>query len=671
MFTKLLIANRGEIACRIARTARRMGVRTVAVYSDADAGALHVHAADEAVHIGSSPATASYLDIERIMHAAHASGAQALHPGYGFLSENADLAEACARNGIVFVGPDPAAIRIMGSKSEAKALLAAHEVPLVPGYYGADQDASALAAHAEAIGYPLLVKASAGGGGRGMRVVRDRRDFAPALASAQREAQSAFGDARVLLEKYVESPRHIEVQIFGDRHGGCVHLFERDCSVQRRHQKVIEEAPAPGLSAAQREQLYRAALAVGRAVAYVGAGTVEFVLDPGGALYFIEMNTRLQVEHPVTELVTDLDLVEWQLRVAAGERLPASQADIRLRGHAVEARLYAEDPAQDFRPSTGTIGRLRLPPADAGLRIDSGVDTGSTVSPFYDAMIAKLIAWAPDRAGALERLAGALTETTLAGLSTNLDYLQRIVTHPRMRAGGVTTHFIDDEKERLVCPPPAPTGAVLALATAWELRALERAATRARARSADVTSPWHSPSGFRLNGTHAMAYRYASHHGTHEVQVEFDPAGPRVLADGEAFGVDLAAAGDPDDYAVTAGERRLRGTVLALGDALHVRHAGADWRFQPSDPLHTEQEDDGAAGSLTAPMPGVVAAVLVAVGDSVTRGTALVVLEAMKIEHTIVAPCDGVVREIRFVAGEQVTAEGVELVLIEPAEAAQ
>ncbi|MBI5618005.1 MAG: acetyl-CoA carboxylase biotin carboxylase subunit [Gammaproteobacteria bacterium] len=671
MFDKILIATRGEIACRIIRTARRLGIRTVAVYSDADAKAEHVRLADEAVRIGESPAAASYLDAARLVAAARGAGAEAVHPGYGFLSENAEFAAACAAAGITFIGPGVDAIRIMGSKSAAKALMAKYDVPLVPGYYGEDQTPAVLAAEAERIGYPVLIKASAGGGGRGMRVVRAGNEFAPALASAQREAASAFGDPSVLIEKYIEGPRHIEVQVFGDTHGNLVHLFERDCSLQRRHQKVIEEAPAVHLTDEQRKVLFEGAIAAARAVSYVGAGTVEFVVDAWGRIYFIEMNTRLQVEHPVTEQVTGLDLVEWQLRVASGEPLPLAQDEIECRGHAVEVRVYAEDPNLDFRPSTGRITHLRFPAAAPGVRVDTGVTAGDSVSPFYDAMVAKIITTGPDRAGALQRMQRALEATEIVGVTANIAYLQAIITHPGFAAGGFTTHFLEDQRDALVTGTTPPDPAVLTLATVCLVESLEREARRARRQSADPGSPWHEARGFRLNAAHSIPYHFRVGEQEMQVHAVLEDDGMTLEGLGATKHVTRVDFTDDTRLAVAVDGHTLAGSVVSHGADLHVFCNGAYHKLTRFDPLHAGEDDEAVGGSLTAPMPGAVRAVLVAVGDIVERGQPLLVLEAMKIEHTISAPCGGTVTEIRFATGDQVMAEGVELVKLEPlAEAA-
>jgi len=630
LFSKILIANRGEIACRVMRTARRLGVATVAVYSDADAGALHVATADAARRIGPAPARQSYLDIAAILAAARDSGAEAIHPGYGFLSENAEFAEACAAAGLVFIGPPPGAIRTMGSKSAAKALMEAAGVPVVPGYHGDDQSPARLAEEAERIGYPVLIKAVAGGGGRGMRIVAGKGEFARALDGARREAQGAFGDDRVLLERYLPRPRHIEVQVFADTHGNTVHLFERDCSIQRRHQKVVEEAPAPGLSAAQRKALGEAAVAAARAVGYVGAGTVEFVAA-AGAFHFIEMNTRLQVEHPVTEAVTGVDLVEWQLRVAAGEELPLRQRDLALRGHAIEARLYAENPARGFLPATGTVTGLRLA-AGEGIRIDTGIRAGDAVTPFYDALLAKIVAWGEERETARRRLAAALGASAVAGLATNLGFLARLAGDAEFAAGAVDTGYIERRGEALTAPRPVPREAVAAAA-------LQRLGTAAAA------EPWERGDGWRLNlpaAPRSLRFRC----GEAEIAVT-------ARRDGGGWRLDIAGDSAPADP----------GRAIVFGD--EVTLGGESWRLVPVDPLAPPDAAELAAGRLTAPMPGRVAQVLVAEGAAVRRGEALMVIEAMKMEHTIAAPRDGVVARLAYAVGDPVE-EGAELVALAP-----
>ena len=619
MFHTLLIANRGEIAIRIARTARKMGLRTIAVYSDADTGAAHVAAADEAVRIGAAPARESYLRVDAILAAARATGAEAIHPGYGFLSENAVFAEACAAAGIIFVGPPVPAIRAMGSKDRAKALMETAGVPVVPGYHGEDQ--SRLEQEAARIGYPVLIKASAGGGGKGMRLVERAADFASALAAAKREAASAFGDDSVLIERYVSRPRHIEVQVFADSHGSTVHLFERDCSVQRRHQKVIEESPAPGLPQGMRAEIGAIAVKAARAVGYVGAGTVEFIADASEGLrpdriWFMEMNTRLQVEHPVTEAITGFDLVEWQLRVAAGEPLSKRQDEIHASGHAIEARLYAEQPQHDFLPSTGTLERLVLP---SGVRIDAGVREGDTVTPYYDPLLAKVIAHAPTRAAALEKLANALAAAEIAGLRTNNGFLVRLLRQPEFRAGEIDTHFIA-RHAGLVAPPDVSERILSAAA---------RLLMHARTRSDD--DPWSRGDGFRLAGS---ARR----------MVEFVVEGAR-----------RAVVVPPESNTSLPLALRLSNGDIAVVDE------GETFVLHPHDPLYDAEEAEDAGDSMAAPMPGRVVQVHVKSGQQVRRGDALIVLEAMKMEHTLAAPRDGIVEAVTAAAGEQIS-EGAVLV---------
>jgi 3-methylcrotonyl-CoA carboxylase alpha subunit len=664
VFGKILIANRGEIACRVIRTARRLGIATVAVYSEADRDALHVELADEAWPIGPPPAHDSYLNTKRILDAARKSGAEAVHPGYGFLSENAEFAEACEAAGAVFIGPPAAAIRAMGSKAQAKALMQRHGMSLVPGYHGEDQDPKRLANEAKRIGFPVLIKASAGGGGRGMRVVGSIAEFAAALASAKREAKAAFGDDRMLIEKYLKRPRHIEVQIFADRHGNTVHLFERDCSIQRRHQKVIEEAPAPGLDTEQRSAMGEAAITAARAVGYVGAGTVEFIAG-AGAFYFIEMNTRLQVEHPVTEEVTGLDLVEWQFRVAAGKALPLCQQDLLLRGHAIEARLYAEDPGRGFLPQTGTLHRLRLPPTEIA-RVDTGVRQGDTVTPFYDPMIAKIIAWGEDRPAALARLRRALAETAVLGVATNLDLLARILAHQEFAAGAVDTAFVERHRADVIPPRRPAPDAVLAAAALYRLQAREAAAKAATARSGDAFSPWARIDGWRLNGRgrHEVLFR----DGTEERRVTATAqAGDWVLDIGERRIVVAAEHGSDGVLAVVLDGVYRRMTVLGHGLEIAVYLDGESWRFAEVDPLAAHAREDPTAGRLTAPMPGRITQLIIGPGMDVRRGQPLMIIEAMKMEHTVTAPADGVVEAVRFAVGDQVE-EGAELIAFAAAE---
>jgi 3-methylcrotonyl-CoA carboxylase alpha subunit len=671
MFDKILIANRGEIACRIARTARRLGIRTVAVYSEADARALHVASCDEAWLIGSAHARESYLRGDRILEVAKKSGAQAIHPGYGFLSENADFARACQQAGVVFIGPPPAAIEAMGSKSAAKALMEKAGVPLVPGYHGDAQDLAILHKEAGRIGYPVLIKASAGGGGKGMRVVNRASEFAQALASAKREAASSFGDDRVLIEKYLERPRHIEMQVFADMRGTCLHLFERDCSVQRRHQKILEEAPAPGMSEERRRQMGAAAVAAAKAVGYVGAGTVEFISEQGGRFYFMEMNTRLQVEHPVTEMITGLDLVEWQLRVAAGEALPLAQEQLSIEGHAIEARIYAEDPAREFLPTAGRLEHLRQPQASAHVRIDSGVQAGDEVGVHYDPMIAKLIAWDRDRPSALRRLRAALGEYQVAGIVTNLPFLSAVTALPAFadadrNPGGLDTALIEQHRDTLFPGPVPVPDAILAIAVLSESLRMDGEAAAAAARSDDPCSPWHSRHGWRLNeGNHhafvlvdaGLRKQIVAHYRGGGYLLEF-PGGASLSASATA-----AADGSID---VELDGRRSQATVVRRAGELTVFAGGGSYRLEFEKAAAMEDEDP--SGRLVSPLPGSVIQVLVGSGETVAKGQALMIIEAMKMEHTISAPRRGTVKQIYFSKGEQV-AEGAQLLEFEPEQA--
>ena len=660
MFDKILIANRGEIACRVMRTARQLGIRTVAVFSEADRNALHVRLADEAMFIGPAEARQSYLSIERVLAAAQASGAQAVHPGYGFLSENADFAAACAAAGIAFIGPPVAAIRAMGSKSEAKALMERAGVPLVPGYHGADQNEALLAREAERIGFPVLIKASAGGGGKGMRVVEKAGDFATQLAGARREAKGAFADDRVLIEKYLARPRHIEVQVFADSHGNCVHLYERDCSLQRRHQKVIEEAPAPGLSAERRDAMGKAAIAAARAVDYVGAGTIEFIVEDDH-FYFMEMNTRLQVEHPVTEMITGLDLVEWQLRVAAGERLPLVQNEIVLNGHAFEARIYAEDPERDFLPQAGQLLHVAWPSAGRHLRIDAGVESGDVITTHYDPMIAKVIVWDRSRASALSRLTAALDGSAVFGPANNLSFLARIVRHPDFAAEAIDTGFIPRHLTELAQPATCADDATLALAT---LVALSDANKPLEEGAAEPWSPWRVVDGWQPNGTARSSLTFRD--GESRVTVEVNwlrGGGFKMSIAGKVIEAKLLLRNGARLDAQLE-DRRMTASAVRNGNQLWVQGPAGMHRLQVEDPLHGEVDDSAGGGHLTAPMPGVVVSVAVVEGQIVKRGAALMILEAMKMEHTIVAPADGRVVTVHFAVGDRV-GEGEELIAIE------
>ncbi len=651
MFGTILVANRGEIACRVIRTARRMGVRTVAVYSEADRDALHVAMADTALPVGPAPARDSYLNAARILGAARRSGAEAIHPGYGFLSENADFAEACAAAGVVFVGPPPAAIRAMGSKSAAKALMQEAGVPLVPGYHGADQDPAQLAEQASRIGYPVLIKASAGGGGKGMRVVTDPREFLDGLALAKGEAASSFGDDTVLVERYLTQPRHIEIQVFADSHGGVVSLFERDCSIQRRHQKIVEEAPAPGLSEARRVSMGEAACAAARAIGYVGAGTVEFIVEDG-AFFFMEMNTRLQVEHPVTEMITGLDLVEWQLRVASGEALPSLQPGIT--GHAIEMRVYAEDASRDFMPAIGRLDHLRTPEEGPHVRVDTGVRAGDRVQVHYDPMLAKLIVWDRDRAGAVRRLRRALADYEAVGVQTNLDLLRAIAAHPAFDAAELDTGFIARHGAALLADRGPAPGLALAAAS---LRVLQDRADQAvRHAGADPYSPWSLATAWRMNGDGYQDLLLRDGDLDHLVR-----AYPRL--DGSARlelpggAVDAAPA---DGGLMLDGVRR-RAVVVRAGDKLTAVIDGANWPLTLIDPLAPAAGLDSGGDRVVAPMPGRVIQVLAQAGQTVGRGDVLLVLEAMKVQMRLTAPRNGVLGAVHAAVGDLVD-DGAELV---------
>ncbi len=665
MFTKILIANRGEIACRVAATAKRLGIQTVAVYADADADAMHVKACDEAVHIGGSAPAQSYLQWQRILDAACATGAQAVHPGYGFLSENDAFATACAEAGLVFIGPKPASIRAMGLKAESKRLMANAGVPLVPGYHGENQDSAFLQEQADVIGYPVLIKASAGGGGKGMRVVSQAGDFAAALSSCQREAINSFANDAVLIEKYVQRPRHIEIQIFGDNHGNCVSLFERDCSVQRRHQKVLEEAPAPGMTAAMRLAMGEAAVAAAKAVQYVGAGTVEFIVEQAddGAMsfYFMEMNTRLQVEHPVTEAVTGLDLVAWQLRVAAGEPLPKSQDQLQLNGHAIEARICAENPNQDFLPATGPLWHFSGPEAShfcftaGGVRLDTGVTQGDVVSPFYDSMLAKLIVWGADRDEALAKLDKALSEMQVVGVANNVAFLRDVVQSASFSQGDLDTDLIARERDNLFKTQTLSEDLAVAGAMGMVLR---------QEVDAMGSNPWQAVDGWQVVGAPPRPFQLQGAWGdeVHALDVVLYSAPQRLrIADMDhAFewrahprGVSVCLNGVWTDL-----------SVVASAGQYHVFSRAGHAVLQWVDPLAGSAQAADALGGLNTPMPGKLIRMDVAVGDTVAKGQVLAVMEAMKMEHSIASPRNGVVSEVFYAVGDQV-AEGQALLTLQ------
>ncbi len=690
MFKKILIANRGEIACRVAATARRMGIQTVAVYSDVDANAKHVAVCDEAVHIGGSAPAESYLRWERIIEAAKTTGAQAIHPGYGFLSENEAFANACAKAGMVFIGPPAAAIQAMGLKAESKRLMDKAGVPLVPGYHGADQDMKLLQKEADRIGYPVLIKASAGGGGKGMRVVEKSADFAAALASCQREATNSFGDAAVLIEKYVTRPRHIEIQVFGDTQGNCVYLFERDCSVQRRHQKVLEEAPAPGMTPELRAQMGQAAVAAARAVNYVGAGTVEFIVEqregkssaapgrpkqastPSGgsedtpvpsvgadmSFFFMEMNTRLQVEHPVTEAITGLDLVEWQLRVAAGEPLPLKQEQLKIQGHAIEARICAENPDKQFLPATGALQVYALPPCSefsvSPVRVDSGVRQGDAISPYYDSMVAKLIVHGDTREQALTRLDAALAATRIVGLQTNVQFLRHVLGSRSFAEGHLDTALI--VREAAVLFDQEKVGLPLAAAAVVAHTLLQE---QASTQTAGWVDPWARRDGWRSHGLTQRYFDLEFHGEQHTAVLTYLHDGAMQLRVEEA-GATLQFSRSGEGIVLHYAGLRVTTQVLRSGEVAHVYTPQGATQITVLDALAHAGEVQAEGGRLTAPMPGKVVSFAVKAGDTVSKGQVLAVMEAMKMEHTIAAPAEGVVAELLYAPGDQV-AEGAEL----------
>ncbi len=658
MFKKILIANRGEIACRVAATAKRMAIKTVAVYSDADASAKHVGVCDEAIHIGGSAPKDSYLRWERIIEAARATGAEAIHPGYGFLSENEEFARACADAGLVFIGPPPSAIKAMGLKAESKQLMEKAGVPLVPGYHGSDQNPALLQSEADRIGYPVLIKASAGGGGKGMRAVEKSEDFAAALQACKREASSSFGDDAMLVEKYAQRPRHIEIQVFGDTHGNYVYLFERDCSVQRRHQKVLEEAPAPGMSDAMRKEMGEAAVAAARAVKYVGAGTVEFIVeqrtDGSMKFYFMEMNTRLQVEHPVTEAITGLDLVEWQLLVAAGGKLPLAQSQLAINGHAIEARICAETPDKNFLPATGTLHVYDKPVCTSfergDVRVDDGVRQGDAISPFYDSMVAKLIVHGKTREEALARLDEALAQTRIVGLNTNVQFLRYVVRSPSFANVNLDTALIP--RESAVLFNQEPVGLAMAAATAVAQTLLDEKAL-------EGYDPFSRRDGWRSHGVNVRRFEFEFHGEPAKAELTYLHDGALHLSVGDASGL-LVFVKTAQGTDVQFSGQRITATVYHQGEVAHVFAAAGATQITVIDMLAHAGQGPTEGGRLTAPMPGKVVSFGVKAGDKVAKGQSLAVMEAMKMEHTIAAPADGVVEELLYAPGDQVT-EGAEL----------
>ena len=671
MFQKILIANRGEIACRVIDTARKLGVKTVAVYSEADAFSRHVQMADEAVLLGPAEVSESYLKADKILDIAKMTGAEAIHPGYGFLSENADFAEKCAAENVAFIGPPADAIRAMGLKDAAKAMMEEAGVPVVPGYHGEGQAPDMLAEEAGRIGYPVLIKAVAGGGGKGMRRVDSAAEFPDALGAAQREAANAFGDDRVLIEKFLVKPRHIEIQVFADGHGNAVHLFERDCSLQRRHQKVIEEAPAPGMPESMRAAMGAAAVAAAKAIKYEGAGTVEFIADVSDGLkddgfFFMEMNTRLQVEHPVTELITGQDLVEWQLIVASGGKLPATQEDLSISGHAFEARLYAEDPDNDFLPATGPLLRLRPPAEKDGVRVDTGVREGDSVTPFYDPMIAKLIVWDKNRDAALRKLGAALSDYQVAGLVTNLEFLKNVAANKAFADEDLDTGFIDRLRDELIPEKPPVTDKHIALVVMYDLLTEAAAKEVAAASTEDPYSPWNDSNAWRMNDEAHHDYTFTLEGEDVEVTASYKDDKYHLSLPGGTLGASAEILADGsiranlDGHQVTAAviQDQARYIVIFGGKQVTVNRVITD--FDGSG-------DEGGAGAITSPMPGKIIQMNVAAGDKVAKGDTLTVMEAMKMEHSLTAAADGVVAEVFHEIGDQVD-EGVTLIRLETEE---
>ena len=669
MFDKILIANRGEIACRVIRTARRLGIRTVAVYSDADRNALHVTMADEAVHIGAAPSKESYLLADRVIDAAKLTGAQAIHPGYGFLSENAAFCQACKTNNIVFIGPPVGAIEAMGSKSAAKTIMEKAGVPLVPGYHGDEQDPAVLKKHADDMGYPVLLKATAGGGGKGMRQVWSSEEFNEALEAAKRESLSSFGDDRMLVEKYLTQPRHVEIQVFCDQSGNGVYLFERDCSLQRRHQKVIEEAPAPGMNETLRTAMGDAALLAAQTISYEGAGTVEFLLDKDDTFYFMEMNTRLQVEHPVTEMITGQDLVEWQLRVTAGQDLPLTQGQLEINGHAFEARIYAEDPDNDFLPVTGTLSFLQAPEENSHVRVDTGVLQGDEVSIYYDPMIAKLVVWDENRDRALARLAQALSEYRISGMITNVEFLYNLITTEPFRKADLDTGFIDKHRELIFHDNTQDIDSYLPLATLYLMLKRNEQASALASQSADPYSPWHTTNGWRSCTANIHDYPLLIN-GNEVTAVVEETANNRFTLTTQGantqLSIQLSGTLEGNDLHAEIDGHRVHANVVAHDGIYSLFTQDAAVQFSIIEPDYGDQDDDAAAG-FTAPMTGTIVALPVEVGSLVKKDQAIVIMEAMKMEHTIRAPADGTVVEFYFQPGDLVDG-GAELVNFEPAD---
>jgi 3-methylcrotonyl-CoA carboxylase alpha subunit len=663
MFNKILIANRGEIACRIIRTAKKLGIKTVAIYSAADVESLHVKLAEEAYFVGPAPSCDSYLKAETIVDIALKCHAEAIHPGYGFLAENAEFAELCEQAGIVFIGPPPEAIFAMGSKSAAKSLLQKLGLPLIPGYHGDKQDLTTFLIEAKKIGYPILLKAAAGGGGKGMRIVADEHELSNALTSAQREAQASFGDNKILLEKYLSKPRHIEIQIFADQHGNFVYLFERDCSIQRRHQKVIEEAPAPHLTPELREKMGTCAIEVARAINYVGAGTIEFLLDDQQQFYFMEMNTRLQVEHAITEMITGLDLVEWQLRVAANQSLPLTQNAIRLQGHAIETRIYAEDPNNQFLPSTGQITFLKTPIESRNLRLDSAVIQGDTISPYYDPMIAKLIVWDENRSSAIARLKNALTEFELIGVKNNINFLLQIISHPQFADGNINTNFINQYSDDLLLNEKPLPDRILAIATLYSLLKQQQIYQKIAINTSDPFSPWLVTDHWRMNVNLGQTFKFSFNQQEIIVTAKYFKEIYTIILPNKTIQL-TGKLHNNELIANFINEQQSKFTVIEKDSTLYLFGVEGHYKLAINNSLANYELQEEASGSLNAPMPGVVVALMTESGKMVKRGDRLITMEAMKMEHTIHAPTDGIIKEIYYKIGDMVD-EGAELLTIE------
>ncbi len=657
MFNKILIANRGEIAVRIAQTARKLGITSVAVYSEADANAMHVEVCDEAYNIGAAAASESYLRGDKILQVARNCGAQAIHPGYGFLSENAEFARACENAGIVFIGPPVSAIEAMGSKSEAKKIMQSASVPLVPGYHGDDQSDALLSEESERIGYPQLIKATAGGGGKGMRVVNQKAEFDAALASARREALSSFGDDKVLVERYLTAPRHVEMQVFADSHGNAVHLYERDCSIQRRHQKVLEEAPAPGMTEALRDKMGEAAINCAKAIGYVGAGTVEFLLDTDGSFYFMEMNTRLQVEHPVTEMITGLDLVHWQLQVASGNELPLQQSEIRLNGHAFEARIYAEAPDRDFMPATGRIRYLAEPTGDDSVRIDTGVRCGDDIGINYDPMIAKLIVHAEDRLTALNKMRAALCDYQILGVQTNIGFLSSLLEVDAFVDEDFDTGFIEKHREKLFDREEGRVAVAVCVAAMAVLPAIG---------NSDSFDPWSDKSSWRLNQVSTHKIKLSLDEQNYALEITPKANRWQVSFDKHVFEVS-ARWQDASHMRVEIFSSLMNIPVLINNDSVSIWHDNQEWRFTRHNPMQSLDAEAETGNQFVAPMPGAIISIPVSAGDMVEAGDILLVMEAMKMEHSMVAPVRATVTDVFFTEGDQVE-EGDRLITLEPVE---